>query len=91
VPEDEVEGNIRESDRLSEVLLTLVRYLVDRPEALRVNVIQHDSAALYELKVAPEDVGRVIGRQGRVIRALRAVLRSLGARDGKRVELELLE
>ncbi|OGS69056.1 MAG: RNA-binding protein [Firmicutes bacterium RBG_13_65_8] len=86
-----MEGNVKETDRLSEVLLTLVRYLVDRPEALSVNVVVHDSSVLYELRVAPEDVGRVIGRQGRVIRALRAVLRSVGARDGKRVELELLE
>lgn len=70
---------------------TLVCHLTDSPEAVEVrpSAVQH--SIVYRLKVAPEDIGRVIGRHGRVIRALRVVLKSVAAQDGIRAELELRE
>lgn len=82
---------MEENDRLQRLLRTLVCHLVDSPDAVEVRASALSRSSLYELKVAPEDVGRVIGRQGRVIRALRVVLRSVAAPSGKRVELQLLE
>jgi uncharacterized protein len=71
------------------LLLTLVRYLVEQPEAVVVREEPVDGSVILRIEVAPDDVGRVIGRQGRVIRALRAVMRAAAARAGKRVAVEI--
>ena len=67
----------------------LVRCLVDQPEAVVVDEIDGGETLLYEVQVAETDVGRVIGRGGRVIRALRVVMRSVAADGRRRVEVEL--
>ena len=67
----------------------LARSLVDHPEQVRVTRSQRDGVVVLELDVAADDVGKVIGRQGRVIRALRTVLRASGARSGERVLVEI--
>ncbi len=73
---------------------TLVEYiaksLVDDPS--QVSVVEHGGGAsvTLELHVAPEDMGRVIGRDGRVANAMRALLRVLAAKEGKRVNLEII-
>jgi predicted RNA-binding protein YlqC (UPF0109 family) len=74
-------------DRLSE----LVRLLVDRPEEVDLAVLPGRRETLIELRVAPEDLGKVIGRQGRTARALRTLLETRGYRDGTRYELEILD
>ena len=69
----------------------LVRLLVDRPEAVDLAVVPQRDATLLELSVDPEDLGKVIGRQGRTASALRTLLDTRGDRDGVRYELEILE
>ena len=74
-----------------ELLEYLVRQLVDEPHAVRVDTAERDGAIVLELHVAPDDVGKVIGRQGRIARALRTVVRASAARERERVLLEIVE
>ena len=74
-----------------ELLEYLVRQLVDEPQAVRVESTRREDATVLELHVAPDDVGKVIGRQGRIARALRTVVRASAARDRERVLLEIVE
>jgi predicted RNA-binding protein YlqC (UPF0109 family) len=69
----------------------LVRLLVDQPEAVELDVVPARRDTLLELRVAPDDLGKVIGRQGRTARALRTLLDARADRDGVRYELEILE
>jgi predicted RNA-binding protein YlqC (UPF0109 family) len=74
-----------------ELLAYLARQLVDRPEEVSVEETEQDGALVYRLRVAPDEVGKVIGRQGRIARALRAIVRAAGARSRRRVLLEIVE
>jgi uncharacterized protein len=76
---------------LVELLEYLARGLVDEPEAVRVEELERDGATVLQLHVAKEDVGKVIGRQGRIARALRSIVRASAARSDKRVLLEIVE
>ncbi len=75
---------------MAELLTWLAKQLVDDPDAVRVEQIEREDATVLELYVAPEDRGKVIGRQGRLARALRTIVRaSAGSR--KRVILDIVE
>jgi hypothetical protein len=74
---------------MRDMLAVIVRHIVDDPTAVSVAEIKGDDAIRYEVRVAPNDVGRVIGKQGKVIRALRVVVRSVAAQDQRRVDVEL--
>jgi predicted RNA-binding protein YlqC (UPF0109 family) len=76
---------------LAELLAELARRLVDDPDAVYVEEIERDGAHELQLHVAKDDVGKVIGRQGRIARALRTVVRASAARDERRVMLEIME
>ena len=68
----------------------LARSLVDNPDEVSVTRAERDGATVLELRVAEEDVGKVIGRQGRTARALRTVVRASGAHQDERVQLEIV-
>ena len=74
---------------MEDLLAWLARGLVDDPGAVRVETVDEGDVLVLRLFVAPDDVGKVIGRQGRVARALRTVVRSAGARGGRRYVLEI--
>jgi predicted RNA-binding protein YlqC (UPF0109 family) len=76
---------------VAEIVEYLARRLVDAPDAVRVDQLDRDDATVLQLWVAPDDVGKVIGRQGRIARALRTVVRASAARDERRVMLEIME
>jgi uncharacterized protein len=76
---------------MAELLAYLARQLVDEPDAVSVEEIQQQGTVVLRLTVAKEDVGKVIGRQGRIARALRAVVRAGGARSHRRVVLEIVD
>jgi len=76
---------------LAELLAELARRLVDDPDAVRVDEIEREGAHVLELHVAKEDVGKVIGRQGRIARALRTVVRAGAARSSYRVLVEIVD
>ena len=78
---------------MAELLAYLARELVDDPAAVRVEEEERDDAfvLVLRLRVAPEDVGKVIGRGGRIVRALRTIMRATAVRDGRRVLVEIAE
>jgi predicted RNA-binding protein YlqC (UPF0109 family) len=65
--------------------------LVDDPDAVEVEEVRQEGATVLQLRVAKDDIGKVIGRQGRIARALRAIVRASGARSHRRVVLEIME
>ena len=74
---------------MSELLAYLARELVDDPDAVRVESEDRDDVVVLHLYVAPDDVGKVIGRGGRIARALRTVVRASAVREDRRVLLEI--
>ena len=76
---------------LKELVEFTARQIVDDPDSVRVNEILGATSVVLELSVAPEDMGRVIGRDGQVANAMRTILRCLGAKQDKRVTLEIVE
>jgi predicted RNA-binding protein YlqC (UPF0109 family) len=94
--EDELEGDEGEDDLedLEPDLKGLVEYvaraLVDKPTAVKVDEVQDGNTTVYELEVDEEDIGKVIGRQGRVVRGLRALVKAAATRKGTRVDLDVV-
>jgi predicted RNA-binding protein YlqC (UPF0109 family) len=76
---------------LAELLAELARRLVDDPDAVHVEEIERDGAHVLQLHVAKDDVGKVIGRQGRIARALRTIVRAGAARTSYRVLVEIVD
>jgi predicted RNA-binding protein YlqC (UPF0109 family) len=76
---------------VAEIVEYLARRLVDEPDAVRVEEVDREGDTVLQLYVAPDDVGKVIGRQGRIARALRTVVRASAAREDRRVLLEIME
>ena len=76
---------------MAELLAYLARELVDDPGAVRVETEERDDALVLILHVAPDDVGKVIGRQGRIARALRTLVRASAVREDRRVLLEIVD
>ena len=76
---------------MADLLAWLARRLVDDPDAVRVEEIEREDAIVLQLYVAPDDRGKVIGRAGRIARALRTIVRASSARSRRRVVLEIVE
>jgi predicted RNA-binding protein YlqC (UPF0109 family) len=74
---------------VAELLEWIARRLVDEPDAVRVETEEREDTIVFRLHVAPDDVGKVIGRQGRMARALRSIVRAAGARAEERYVLEI--
>jgi predicted RNA-binding protein YlqC (UPF0109 family) len=76
---------------MAELLEYLARQLVDEPDAVRVERVDEGDTVVLRLHVAQEDLGKVIGRQGRIARALRTIVRAGSAREQRRVQLEIVD
>jgi predicted RNA-binding protein YlqC (UPF0109 family) len=77
---------------MGDLVAQLARRLVDEPDAVRVEEVEeYDGTLLLRLHVAEGDVGKVIGRQGRLARALRTVVRAGGVEAGRRLQLEIVD
>ncbi|MFP4330537.1 MAG: KH domain-containing protein [Alkalispirochaetaceae bacterium] len=74
-----------------ELVEYVARALVDIPEEVRVNMIEGEKSTILELKVSPDDIGKVIGKHGRIAKALRTILSATATKTGKRVVLEILD
>jgi hypothetical protein len=76
---------------LKELLEYLAKALVDDPEAVHVEAMETETTVVLELTVAKDDVGKVIGKQGRIARALRTIVKASAVRDGKRAIVEIVD
>ncbi|MBR1918777.1 MAG: KH domain-containing protein [Spirochaetales bacterium] len=74
-----------------ELVEFVVKSLVDRPEEVSVNVVEGEKSTILELRVASDDVGKVIGKQGRIAKAIRTILSASATKDGKHAVLEILD
>jgi predicted RNA-binding protein YlqC (UPF0109 family) len=75
---------------MKDLVTVIAKALVDHPEDVRVNVVEGEHAVVYELSVHPSDVGKVIGKQGRIAKALRTVVTSAAVKEQKRVNVEIV-
>jgi hypothetical protein len=76
---------------VKEVLEYLARALVDEPDAVEVNEVEGEGSVVLQLKVAPDDMGKVIGKRGRTVRAIRTVVRAAGSRQDLTTMVEIVE
>ncbi|OFV86506.1 MAG: RNA-binding protein [Acidobacteria bacterium RBG_16_68_9] len=76
---------------MKELVQFLAQHLVSHPEAVQVKETQGDTASVLELKVAKEDLGRIIGKQGRTAKSIRTILNAAAARTNRKVVLEIIE
>jgi predicted RNA-binding protein YlqC (UPF0109 family) len=88
---DEVDGNRRPAPTAAAVLEYLVRQLVDEPDGVEVEAVDRSRGVQLEVRVAPGDMGRVIGKRGRTAQAIRTVTRAAAAKDSVDVNIEFLE
>ncbi|NPB09205.1 MAG: KH domain-containing protein [Thermodesulfobacteria bacterium] len=77
--------------KLKELIEQIAKALVDNPDAVQVNEIEGEQTSVIELKVAKEDLGKVIGKQGRTARAMRTILSAASTKLRKRAVLEIIE
>lgn len=76
---------------MKDLVEEIAKALVDKPDGVRVNAVEGSQVTVLELRVAPEDLGKVIGRQGRTAKAIRTLLGAAGMKLHKRFTLEILE
>lgn len=75
---------------MKELVEIIAKSLVDNPEAVQVNEISGEQSTILELKVSPEDMGKVIGKQGRIAKAIRNVVKAAAIKENKRVVVEII-
>ena len=74
-----------------ELVSYVAKALVDDPDGVEVNVIEGEKSTIIELKVSQDDIGKVIGKHGRIAKALRTILSAASTKTGKRIVLEILD
>jgi predicted RNA-binding protein YlqC (UPF0109 family) len=75
---------------MKELVETLVKALVRNPDAVTVTVVQKGSLEIYQVRVAPEDTGKVIGRKGRIANAIRTVVKAGALRENRKVAVDIM-
>jgi predicted RNA-binding protein YlqC (UPF0109 family) len=75
---------------MKQVVEVIAKALVQNPEQVVVNETTHDNMTVYELHVASEDMGKVIGKQGRIAKAMRTVVKAAANREDKKVTVEII-
>ena len=75
---------------MKELVKIIAKSLVDSPDMVQVNEITGEQSVILELRVAPEDMGKVIGKQGRIAKAIRTVVKAAAIKENKRVVVEIL-
>jgi predicted RNA-binding protein YlqC (UPF0109 family) len=75
---------------MKELVEVIAKSLVDKPELVEVNEVSGEQSLTIELRVAPDDMGKVIGKQGRIAKAIRTVVKAAAIKDNKRVVVEII-
>ena len=76
---------------MKELLAYVAKSLVDNPEAVQVKEVDCDGEVILELRVASEDMGKVIGRQGRIAKEIRTIIKTVALRTGEKVTVEIMD
>lgn len=76
---------------MEKLVETIAKSLVDKPDEVRVNTVQKKDLTIIELKVADEDMGKVIGKQGRIAKAIRAVVKAAAVKQNTKVNVDIIE
>lgn len=76
---------------MKELLENIAKSLVDYPEEVSVNEIQNEKSIILELRVAKDDMGKVIGKQGRIAKAIRTVVKAAAVKDSRRVVVDIIQ
>jgi predicted RNA-binding protein YlqC (UPF0109 family) len=76
---------------MKELLETIARALVDKPDEVEVNVVENEKSTVLELSVAPDDMGKVIGREGKIAKAIRTIIKSASIRSEKMVFVDIVD
>jgi len=76
---------------MKELLLYMAKNLVDDPDAVTVNESSNEDGKVFELRVAPGDMGKVIGRQGRIAKEIRTIIKTVAQRTGEKVTVEIVD
>lgn len=80
-----------ESVNIKEIVAYIVDNLVEHPDEVSLNVVENGDTITFQLKVAPSDMGKVIGRQGRIAKEIRTLVKAAGLRDNKRIMVDILD
>ena len=75
---------------MTELLTQIIKHIVDEPDQVTVTEVQSERAVVLEIRVAADDVGKVIGREGRIINSLRQIIKAAAGKRNKRVNIELI-
>ncbi|NSW75300.1 MAG: KH domain-containing protein [Candidatus Atribacteria bacterium] len=76
---------------MKELVEYMVKSLVDDPERVSVSELEGEQSVIYEVRVAPEDMGKIIGKQGRIAKAMRTIVKAACVKSGKKAVVEILE
>ena len=76
---------------MKELLLYMAKNLVDDPDAVSVTEVEDEDGKVLELRVAPGDMGKVIGRQGRIAKEIRTIVKTVAQRTGERISVEIVD
>lgn len=76
---------------MKDLIVEVAKALVDKPDEVKVNQVDGEKTTIYELSVAQDDLGKVIGKQGRIAKAIRIILNAAATKRGKRVDLEIID
>ena len=76
---------------MKELLLYMAKNLVDNPDAVTVTEVENEDGKVLELRVAEGDMGKVIGRQGRIAKEIRTIIKTVALRTGERVTVEIMD
>lgn len=76
---------------MEEMLRTIVKYLVDNPEAIEISKREDEKSTTLELKVAPSDMGKIIGRQGKMAKAIRTLMKAYATKEGTKINVDIMD
>lgn len=76
---------------MKEILETIINTLVSNKEAVSINQIDGEQSTIFEVKVAENDMGKVIGRQGSIAKSIRTIMKAVASKENKRVSIEFLD
>ena len=76
---------------MKEILTTIINSLVTDKEAVSINEVEGEKSVIFEVKVAQSDMGKVIGKEGRIAQAIRTIMKALATKDNKKINIEFID